>query len=423
MTTTRTALLRAPGFRLLFAGQAVSVVGDRLVMVAMPFAVLTVPGAGLGDVGLVLGSSALTLGLFVLVGGVWADRLPRHLTMLGSDVVRGAAQAVAATLLLTGTASVASLVACNLVYGAAEAFFRPALLGLVPQVVDPDQRQAANALLSLASNSAMVLGPVVAGLLVAVTGPGTALGVDACSFGVSAVTLAFLRPRLVVRETAPASFLAELAGGWREVRSRTWVWSTILFFCAYCGLVLPGVFVLGPSYAQAHRGGAGAWGVISAGFGVGAVLGSLLALRWRPSRPGAVLAGALSLGGLQAAILVTPLPTAVVALLEAGTGVGVALAFSLWDTLLQERVPPEAQSRVSSFDFLGSLTLMPLGLVVVGPVAERFGDVRTGVGATVLTVSVGVAVALSRDVRGMRRTDVVPQQATEPAAVPSPLPA
>jgi MFS family permease len=329
--------------------------------------------------------------------------------------VRGLAQAVAAALLLTGTATVHLLVACGVVYGAAEAFFRPALLGLVPQVVDPDEVQPANALLSLTSNTALMAGPAVAGIVVAVAGPGTALAVDALTFAVSAATLAGLRPRPLVREQEPASFLAELSAGWREVRSRTWVWSSICFFGVYCGLVLPALFVLGPAYAQESRGGAGAWGVISAGFGVGAVAGSLLALHWRPSRPGTVLAGALSLGGLQAAVVVAPLPTWAVALLEAGTGVGVALAFSVWETMLQQRVPPEAQSRVSSFDYLGSLTLMPLGLIVVGPLAERFGDVGTGVAATVVTVAVGVLVACSRDVRGMRRLGPAAPLTPQPA--------
>lgn len=419
MTRVRTAPLRSRDFRLLFGGQAVSAVGDRLVMVAVPFAVLTLPGTGVADVGRVIGASALSLGVFVLVGGVWADRLPRHLTMMTSDVVRGAAQGVVALLLLTGHATVWRLVACGAVYGAAEAFFRPALLGLVPQVVGPADLQSANALLGLVSNTAMVVGPALAGLLVAVTGPGTALAVDALTFVVSAASLAGLRPRVLVREQARASFLAELAGGWREVRSRTWVWSTIAFFGLYCGLVLPGVFVLGPAFSEGHRGGAGPWGVISAGFGAGAVLGSLLALRWRPSRPGSVLVGALTVGGLQAAIVVAPLPTVVVGLLEACTGVGVALAFSLWDTALQERVPPSAQSRVSSFDFLGSLTLMPLGLVVIGPVAERLGTVPTAVGATVVTVGAGALVALSRDVRGLRRT---PGVAVDPAPAPAVVP-
>lgn len=409
----RSALLRRPQFRRLFVGQAVSVLGDRLVMVAMPFAVLTVPGAGLSDVGLVLGSSALSLALFVLVGGVWADRLPRHLTMLASDVVRGLAQGAAALLLLTGTASVAALMATGVVYGAAEAFFRPAVLGLVPQVVEPGEEQPANALLGLTDNTALVLGPAVAGLLVALTSPGVALAVDAATFGVSALALAGLRPRPVERTTAREPFLVELAGGWREVRSRTWVWSSIGMFGVYCSLVLPALFVLGPAYAEAERGGASDWGVICAGFGVGAVVGSLLALRWRPVRPGSTLVGLLCVGALQAAIVVSPLPTLVVAALEAVTGAAVALTFALWDTALQERVPATAHSRVSSFDFLGSLVLMPLGYVAVPLVAERFGDVRTAVTATAVTVAVGLLVACSREVRGLQRLPA--------ATVPTPV--
>ncbi|MCW2606767.1 MAG: putative major facilitator superfamily transporter [Frankiales bacterium] len=401
----RSALLRAPQFRRLFAGQAVSVLGDRLVMVAMPFAVLTVPGAGLGDVGKVLGSSALALALFVLVGGVWADRLPRHLTMLASDVVRGLAQAVAAALLLTGSATVGALVVTSAVYGAAEAFFRPAVLGLVPQVVQPGEEQPANALLALTDNTAMVLGPALAGVLVAVAGAGTALAVDALTFAVSAVALSGLRPRPAV-PPARAPFLTELAAGWAEVRARTWVWSSIGMFGVYCALVLPSLFVLGPAFAESDRGGASAWGVICAGFGIGAVLGSLLALRWRPARPGSVLVGMLAVGALQAAIVVSPLPTWAVAVLEAVTGAAVSLTFALWDTALQERVPPAAHSRVSSFDFLGSLTLVPLGYVAVGPLAERLGTVRTAVLATAVTVVVGALVACSRDVRGLRRLPV-----------------
>lgn len=410
----RSLLRRAPEFRRLFVGQAVSTVGDRLVMVAMPFAVLTVPGAGLTDVGLVLGAAGLTLALFVLVGGVYADRLPRHRTMLASDVVRALAQGTAALLLLTGTATVTSLVLTNAVYGAAEAFFRPAVLGLVPQLVEPGQEQPANALLALTDNTALVLGPALAGLLVAGAGPGTALAVDTGTFVVSALALARLRPRPVVPGPR-LPFLADLAAGWHEVRSRTWVWSCISLFGVYCALVLPALFVLGPAHAEAERGGASSWGWISAGFGVGAVVGSLVALRWRPQRPGVVLVVLLTLGAFQSAVVVSPLPTAVVALLEGVTGLGVSLGIALWDTALQERVPATAQSRVSSFDYLGSLVLTPFGFAVVGPVAARVGDVRTGVGATAVTLLVGLAVAGSRDVRRLARLPVAARLPDLPA--------
>ncbi|MCW2601080.1 MAG: transporter [Frankiales bacterium] len=399
-TPGRFEVLRHRDFSLLFAGQAVSVLGDRLVMVAMPFAVLSIPGAGLAGVGLVLGASALSLALFVLVGGVVADRLPRHLMMLGSDVVRAAAQMLSAALLLSGTATVWRLVALQAVYGAAEAFFRPAVLGLVPQVVASGEEQSANALLALTSNVGMVLGPALAGVLVAVLGPGGALVVDAGTFAVSALTLVALRPRPAPPSVA-APFLGQLSGGWREVRTRSWVWTTLLAFSAYHALVLPAVFVLGPKVAGDIRDGSTSWGWISSGFGVGAVVGSVVALHWRPRRPGLLIGTTLSLASTQAVVCASALPTWSVAALEAMTGVCVSLCFTVWETALQERIPAEAQSRVSSFDHLASMTLMPVGFVLVGPVAQQVGTGTTAVGASLLTGAICLAVASSPGLRSL----------------------
>lgn len=395
-------LLRQREFRLLFWGQAVSSFGDRLVMVAMPFAVLSVPGADLSDVGLVLGATTLSLAVFVLVGGVVADRIPRQLTMLGSDVVRAAAQGLTAYLLLTDRATVLALVVLQAVYGAAEAFFRPAVLGLVPQVVAPTDIQAAQALLALSGNLALLLGPVAAGLLVAGVGAGGAIAVDALTFLVSAATLVRLRPAPGER-AAGGSFLADLRGGWSEVVSRTWVWAVLLAFSAYHALVLPALFVLGPLYAETDRGGAASWGVISAGFGVGSLVGSLIALRVRVTRTGLVIGAALAVSCCQAVIVVLPVPTLAVAALEAVTGVTVALCFTLWETALNLRIPLAAQSRVSSFDYLASLTLMPIGYVVIGPVAEALGTQRTALLATCTAATVCVAVALVPGVRQLRQ--------------------
>lgn len=394
-----------------------SVVGDRLVMVAMPFAVLSVPGAGAADVGLVLGASALTLALFVLVGGVWADRLPRHLTMLASDVVRALAQGVTAALLLTGHATVWRLVILQAVYGAAEAFFRPAVLGLVPQVARADRLQEANALLALTNNLALMVGPAVAGVLVATAGAGGALAIDAATFVVSALTLLPMRPRPIPASevggssSGRSSFRDELRGGWREVRGRSWVWSVIVAFAAYHTFVLPGVFVLGPLVAEELRGGASSWGLISTGFGVGAVLGSVLALRWRPRRPGVVIGVLLAVASSQAAICASPLPTLAVAALEAVTGVAVSVLFTVWETALQEHIPQAAQARVSSFDYLGSLTLMPLGLVVIGPLGHLIGNVPTAVLATGLSLTVSLLAAAGRPLRDLRPATPAPAAA------------
>jgi MFS family permease len=394
-------VLRHREFALLFTGQAVSSLGDRIVLVAGPFAVLAIPGAGPTDVGLVLGANAVSFALFVLVGGVVSDRVPRRLTMLASDVGRALVQAVTAALLLTHHATVPRMVVLQLLYGAAEAFFRPAALGMVPQVVAPGEEQAANALLSLSLNASMVVGPAVAGLLVAVLGPGGALAVDAGTFVISALSLLTLRPRAVAPSTG-SSFRAELVGGWRHVRSRTWVWTVLLSFSAYHALVLPALFVLGPKVAQDLRGGSSAWGWISSGFGVGAVVGSLLALRWRPARPGLVIGGTLAVASAQAVVVTSSLPTAAVAAIEAVTGVGVSLCFTVWETALQQRIPADAQSRVSSFDHLVSVALMPVGFAVIGPLAAALGTRTASLGATLVAGTVAVAVALTPSVRRLR---------------------
>lgn len=397
----RTSVLRHRQFALLFTGQALSAVGDRIFLVAMPFAVLSLPGAGAADVGFTLGASAVSLALCVLVGGVVADRLPRQLTMLASDLLRGAVQALGAVLLLSGSATVWSLAVLMLVYGAAEAFFRPAMLGLVPQVVEPGEEQPANALLALTQNLSMVLAPALAGVLVAVVGPGASLAVDAATFAVSALTLMALEPRPVPASEG-SSFRSDLAGGFREVRSRAWVWTTLLAFSAYHALVLPALFVLGPLVAVEIRHGAGSWGWISSGFGAGAVTGSLLALRWQPARPGVLIGVALSVASLQSAVCASSLPTWAVALCEAVAGVGVSLCFTVWETQLQEHIPASAQSRVSSFDYLGSLTLMPLGYAVVGPFSVAVGVRTTAAWASGLTAAVCLAVAASPGLRALR---------------------
>lgn len=406
----RASVLRHREFSLLFAGQAVSLFGDRIVMVAAPFAVLALPGGSASGVGLVLGASALGFGLFVLVGGVVADRLPRQFTMLASDVVRAVVQATAAGLLLSDHATVVSLALLQFVYGAAEAFFRPAVLGLVPQVVDAGEEQPANALLALSTNIAMVVGPAVAGVLVAWLGPGGALAVDAGTFVVSAVTLMFLRPR-PYEPAPPEGFRAEIVGGWREVRTRSWVWATLLAFTAYHAMVLPAIFVLGPKVANDIRDGATSWGLITTGFGAGAVLGSVLAMRWAPRRPGVVLGLSLFVGSMQGAICAAPFATWVVALLEAGAGIGIALCFTVWQTALQQRIPAEAQARVSSFDHLASVTLMPVGYALIGPAADAFGVRATSVGATVAAALVCLAI-----LPALRALSVVP--VARPARVP-----
>jgi hypothetical protein len=235
-------------------------------------------------------------------------------------------------------------------------------------------------------------------------GPGGALAIDAATFVVSALSLAFLRPRPIV-PGPHEGWRTALVGGWREVAGRSWLWSTLVSFTGYHALVLPALFVLGPQVASAIRDGSTSWGFISAGFGAGAVLGSVLALHWRPQRVGLLIGVTLCLASSQAAIVASSLSTLTVTLLELLTGVCVSLGFTLWETALQQHVPAEAHARVSSFDHLVSVTLMPIGYLLVGPVSASIGIRATSVWASAISAAVCLAVALGRP---LRRLTAVP---------------
>jgi len=275
--------LKETAFALLFAGRAISSLGDRLVPVALAFAVLDLTGS-VTDLGIVLGAQSVPLVVFVLLGGVWADRLPRQWVMLASDGVRAVAQGASAALLLSGSAHVWEIAALQALYGAGEAFFVPASTAVVPQTVSSSNLQQANALLGLSGNVATVLGPALAGVIVATAGPGWGLAADAATFVASAAFLSFIRVGPIVA-TARTAALAELRAGWRAFRSRAWLWISVLYFTLFVAFVLSPLQVLGPQVARSSLGGPGAWAAISTALGLGALLGGVLGMRWRPRHP------------------------------------------------------------------------------------------------------------------------------------------
>ncbi|MGQ4378395.1 MFS transporter [Streptomyces sp. SAS_267] len=384
-----------PQFARLFIGQSLSVVGDRVSFIAVPFAVLSVGGSA-SDVGLLAAAELVPMLVFALVGGVWADRFQRHRIMLVSDLVRFAVQGLAAALLLTGVAEVRHLVLLMIVFGTADAFFMPAATGLMPLLVGADRLREANALRGFVQSAGLVVGPALAGGLVALAGPGGALAVDALTFAVSAAFLARLAPREMTSETTRPTpggrFLGELRAGWAQVRSRTWVWSGMGAISVYHVVVLPSVFVLGPVLAQDEWGGAAAWSVVTAGFGIGSIVGDVCAYRLKVRQPMALAAAALAVGSCQAVIIGSGAPVAVIAVLEAVTGVAVSLFFVTWETALQTHIPEAALSRVSSYDYLLSAGLMPLGLALTGPVSDSLGVRPTLYGMTAIAVPAALAL-------------------------------
>jgi MFS family permease len=221
--------------------------------------------------------------LLVLAGGVVGDRLLRRRVMLVSDLARCATQATTVVLLATGTARLWQLLALQATHGAAAAFFDPAATGLVPQTVGPGRLQQANALMGLSRSASGILGQVGPGVLVATVGPAVALAVDAGSFAVSAWSVALLRPTGAVRIGQETSFLAQLAAGWNEFRSRTWLWASVLHLSLLNLVVLAPFFVLGPLVALRSLGIPTGWAAIATAYATGAVAGGLVGLRWRPA--------------------------------------------------------------------------------------------------------------------------------------------
>jgi MFS family permease len=393
-------------FRLLLAGQAVSAFGDGLYPVALAFAVVGLTGSA-GDLGLVFMAVLIPRVVFVLGGGVWADRLPRHRVMLAADVLRCVMQALTAVYLFADRHELWPLLVLSALYGAGDAFFQPAITGLVPQTVRPGRIQQANALLSLTRNSVWLAGPVVAGIVVSTAGPAWAFAVDAASFAVSAAFLALMRvpPNAHAERT---SFLSELRTGWTEVRGRAWVWTSIVYFSIW-NVALGPLFVLGPFVAKASLGGAASWGVVVTCAGVGSVVGAAVALRLKPRRPLATGFVLFGLCALEPALLARPFPTAVVAASAALGFAGSAFGSALWFTALQERIPPASISRVSAYDWLGSIVFKPAGYAFVGALVAALGTSTTLLASAAVIAGTSVLVSSLGSIRAVGRSADPPE--------------
>ena len=397
--------LQERDFRLLFAGTTITTMGDRLAGIALAFAVLDMASAT--ALGIVFAVRQGVQALVVVGGGVLSDRIPRNLVLVGASLVQGTAQAATAACVLTGTGGVGAIVVLQAVYGIGLGLVLPAEVGLVPQTVSPARLQQANALQGLSRNMIGVLGPAVGGVVVVASSPGIALAIDAVSFLFCADLLR--RIRITARDS-PGShgFVHELREGWQEFTSRTWLWASVLLF-GIGNLAFAGWIVLGPAIADERLGGAGPWAVILTAGGVGAVIGGILAIRIRPRRPLVVCVLAATLISLQTLALALSAPTPIIAAASFVGGMGIAVHLTLWFTVFQQQVPEHAQSRVASYDTLGSFVLMPIGMALVGPLADAIGIVETLWLALIVMWTSWAAILLLPSVWAIRRSAAAPE--------------
>jgi MFS family permease len=394
--------LRERNFRWYFLSRLVNTLGNMMAGVALAFAVLDITDSATA-LGQVLAAHTIPMLLFLLWGGVVADRFPRVLIIQVSNVVSGLTQAAIALLVITGTANLPTVIALSAVHGLVSAMSYPAMSGLMPQLVARAELQKANALMSLVRGSLTVIGPSASALLVVTVGAGWALFVDALTWLAAAALLLGTRvpPREARREKGPGT-LAELREGWDFFRRTTWLWLVVLAFCALNAIHTGAMSTLGPVIAKETIGEQG-WGLVLSAESAGLLLMTIVMLRVRLERP--LLYGilAISLVGLPMIVLGLYPHVALVAaaMLLAGAGVEV---FNLgWTLAMQENVDETMLSRVSSYDALGSYVAMPIGQLAAGPLGAAFGYADVMVVAGVAYIGVCLASLLSASIRTLPR--------------------
>jgi MFS family permease len=409
----RLGLLAERDFAVFYAGYVTSLFGSTMSRIALTFAVLD-SGGSAADLGYVSAASVVPLVIFMLGGGVLADRLGRRRLMLGADASRFAIQAGLAAVLFLGRPPVWLFALQAGLLATAEAFFRPALGGLTPQIA-PDRRLAdANALLGVAQSAAQIAGPALAGVLIAIISPATVIAADAGSFGVSLAALALLRipPAPAAAARSPWHDLAE---GWAEFRAHAWLVVTTVQFALFNLLTWAPFLLLTPILARAYLGGARGYGAVQASLAAGAIVAGLLVVGRRPRRPlVTAVIGSFGYGAPCLALaLHAPLPAVAGAAALAGAGSATFGAFS--NAVLQQRVPAGMLSRVTAIELTGAYALGAAGYTVIGPVADAVGAGRVlALAAAYTTVSSAVVLALPA-IRAVRWPAPAPAHPDSPA--------
>jgi MFS family permease len=388
------AVLAGRDFRRFCLGFSASLLGTAMSSVAIAFAVLESGGTATG-LGIVFAANIVPMVAFMLGGGVIADRLGRRPVMLAADLARCLAQSTLAVALFAGRPQLWLFVAAAFVVGCGNAFFQPALAGLTVQLVPRGQLGDANALLAMAEPAVRVAGPGLAGLLIAAAAPATVIAVDAGSYAVSALALSLLRlPAAGPHGPKAPSLLRELREGWAEFTARTWLWAETVQFALFNLITWGPYLVLGPVLARQYLGGARAWGVILAAYGGGAILGGLLALGRQPRRP-LLVSTATTFGfALPPLSLALYLPLAAVAGGAMLAGLSTAFGGAISTTVTQQRVPPDALSRVRAFSMAGAFAFGPVAFTAAGPVAAVLGA-RTVLGFGAAWAALGTAAVLA----------------------------
>jgi MFS family permease len=402
MLARRFPVLAYRDFRLLLADRLIAPGAFAFSLVGVSFAVLDATGST-ADLSYVLAAQILPALVFALAGGLFADRFAPQRVIVAANLMIAAGEGGFGLLVLLGHPRLWQMIALETVTGAGMAVFYPASQALLPRLVPGTLLQEASAMSRLAMNAAQMAGAAIAGVFVAAAGPGWALAT--CGVGMLGTVplLLAIRAPGATRTESP-SVLRELREGWSAFASRRWLWATTLQYSVVLAAWYGAFQVLGPVVARAHLGGPAAWGLITAADAVGLIAGGLIALRLTVQRPilCVVLIGATCAISPLALASLWPLPVICVA--AAGLGAAVEFMMVQWTVTMARQVPADLLARVSAYDVLGSVAAMPLGALVVGPIAAAVGVSVTQYGAAVLIVAASALALLAPEVRQLRAT-------------------
>ncbi|MEU9124566.1 MFS transporter [Streptomyces sp. NPDC048506] len=408
-------------YLLLTGATVISNLGSSGSLIATAFAVLA-SGGSATDVGLVAAARTIPLVLFLLIGGAVADRFPRHRVMVAANALNCVSQGLFAALVLAGEPRLWQMALLAALGGTGQAFFAPASEGMVLASVSGEQAGQAFAVFRMGMNGANIGGAALGGALVAAVGPGWVLAIDSASFALAAALRAFLDVSGVPARAAGGNMLHDLRDGWREVVSRPWLCAVVAQFAIVNGLTSAAESVYGPLVAEQHLGGAGPWGLALAAFGAGTVGGALLMTRCKPRR--LLLTGTLCIFplALPSAALAVPLPAAGLTAIMFGSGITVEIFSVTWMMALHQEIPEEKFSRVSSYDWFGSLAMTPLATALAGPAQDLIGRTTALWGCAALITLLTAAVLCVPDIRHLtRRTPATSTPPLPHTTSPAPL--
>lgn len=405
MLSDLSTLWKNHAFRSLITARFISNVGNGMAPIALAFGVLSLPGANGTSLSFVTASQMVPIVGFLLIGGVLADRIGRARMVGGTDLIGSVLVGVNGILFITDHASVLQLCITGFGFGMMNALWYPAFSGLLPQVVESEQLQSANSLVGFSANIGFTLGASMAGILVSSIGPGWAILIDGVTFFIAGLLVWQLR-RLDVSPTGTrldASTLTQLKEGWQEFRSRRWLVIIAATFSLINMCFEAFLAVLAPLQMKEALGGARDMGLMMFAWGLGSMVGVVFSMRLRARRPLITAMGVMPLMGIWMALLAVRVHLVVILVFAVATGIAIDIFYVLWMTSVQTHVPAESLSRVGSFDAFGSNLLVPVGLLIAGPLASSIGvrPVLLGAAATVGVLSLGSL--LSADVRGVQR--------------------